>query len=482
MIQFGEYRPDVEAVDANVLVDARNVRPLLNGYAPFPSLQGTTDPVPSRPFGASTVLKDDGSEFFAGTSTKLYNLTSTGWTDATRTTGGDYSLPVGAFWNYEVFGTTFVAHHIGDDVQKFTLDSSSRFEALGGNPPRARYSMVVNNFLVLGSLVGNKRKIRWSGLNDAEEWTIGVNQSDEQEFPDGGPILGLSGGEIGYIFQRNAIRRMIYLPGDPRIFQIDVVERDRGILAAGSIARIGSVVYYLSQNGFFRFDGQQSVPIGAEKINELVLSDVSDTQLIRLRSSVDPVNNLVIWAYVSLSSSGEFLDKQIVYDWVLEKWSIRDEPITDLFRFISVGFSLEDLDSISASLDTLPVSLDSPFWQGGKASLGGFTTDFRLGFFTGPNLEATLETSDFQPVDNGRGYISEITPIINAPTATVEIGYRERKADAITWTTANGLELNGTVPAHVEGKYMRGRFKVAAGDIWDRAQGFEVDARPAGSQ
>ena len=35
-----------------------------------------------------------------------------------------------------------------------------------------------------------------------------------QEFPDGGPVQGVAGGEIGYVVQDRAIRTMQFLPGD----------------------------------------------------------------------------------------------------------------------------------------------------------------------------------------------------------------------------------------------------------------------------
>ena len=45
----------------------------------------------------------------------------------------------------------------------------------------------------------NKRMIIWSAINDITGWTVGTQLCDMQEFPDGGPVQGMAGGEIGYV-------------------------------------------------------------------------------------------------------------------------------------------------------------------------------------------------------------------------------------------------------------------------------------------
>ena len=57
------------------------------------------------------------------------------------------------------------------------------------------------------------RKVRNSGINDATSWTLGVSLCDEQEFPDGGRITGIAGGEFGYVVQEKSVRQMIFQPG-----------------------------------------------------------------------------------------------------------------------------------------------------------------------------------------------------------------------------------------------------------------------------
>jgi hypothetical protein len=89
-------------------------------------------------------------------------------------------------------------------------------------------------------LLSKPFRIQWSGLNDTTNWTSGVNSSDFQDFPDGGIVRGVAGGEFGTVFQDQAIRRMSYIPGSPLIFQIERIAQDLGLFAPYSIVRAGS--------------------------------------------------------------------------------------------------------------------------------------------------------------------------------------------------------------------------------------------------
>jgi hypothetical protein len=95
----------------------------------------------------------------------------------------------------------------------FDLSSATSFSNCAGSPPQAAYISVVGRFLVLSGLLSNPYRIQWSGLNATTTWTSGVNSSDFQDFPDGGVVRGVAGGEFGTVFQDQAIRRMSYIPG-----------------------------------------------------------------------------------------------------------------------------------------------------------------------------------------------------------------------------------------------------------------------------
>jgi hypothetical protein len=93
-----------------------------------------------------------------------------------------------------------------------------------------------------------------ASFNASASWTSGVNSSDFQDFPDGGIVRGVAGGEAGIIFQDQAIRRMSYVPGSPIIFQIDRITQDKGLYAPYSIIRAGERIFFYAGQGFHKID------------------------------------------------------------------------------------------------------------------------------------------------------------------------------------------------------------------------------------
>src|SRR5207244_2448729 len=158
-------------------------------------------------------------------------------------------------WKFAQTGNLVFATQANTVLQVFDLTSSSAFGDALGSPPQAGYIDVVGRFLVLSGLQSIPYRIQWSGLNSfnaSQSWTSGVNSSDFQDFPDGGIVRGVAGGEFGIVFQDQAIRRMSYVPGSPVVFQIDRIAQDKGLFAPYSIIRAGEIVFFCSGHGFHR--------------------------------------------------------------------------------------------------------------------------------------------------------------------------------------------------------------------------------------
>src|SRR5262249_28437582 len=111
------------------------------------------------------------------------------------------ALSSGTHWQFAQFGNFVIAVQPNVAPQVFDLTSSAAFMDLAGSPPQASYISVVGRFVVLTGLLNNPYRIHWSGLNDVTQWSSGTNSSDFQDFPDGGIVRGVAGGEFGVIFQ-----------------------------------------------------------------------------------------------------------------------------------------------------------------------------------------------------------------------------------------------------------------------------------------
>ena len=253
MLPFGEYRPDIANYNGATSQLAQNVVPRADGYGPWKSFVPYSNAMPGATpnRGFFYARKSDGSvAAFAGTVNKLYRLNATTllWEDVS---GGSYpNLPTSYHWQFAQFGNFVIAVQPNISPLVYDLTSSVTFANLGGSPPQASYVAVVGRFLVLSGLLSNPYRIQWSGLNSTTTWTPGVNSSDFQDFPDGGIVRGVAGGEFGVIFQDGVIRRMVYAVGAPYVFQIDRIAEDKGLLAPYSLIRAGDKISFWPPRAF----------------------------------------------------------------------------------------------------------------------------------------------------------------------------------------------------------------------------------------
>src|SRR4051812_23180190 len=327
LIPLGEYRPDVSDYEGQATRNIRNVIPRGDGYGPFPGLSIYTSALPSACRGAFYALKSDGTVItFAGTGNKLYKLNNTdfSWTDVSLGAGTYGALSSNAQWQFAQTGNFVFATQANAVLQVFDLSSSSAFGNALGSPPQAAYISVVGRFLVLSGLLSNPFRIQWSGLNNfnsSASWISGTNSSDFQDFPDGGIVRGVAGGEAGIIFQDQAIRRMSFVPGSPIIFQIDRITQDKGLFAPYSIIRAGEIIFFYAGQGFHKImPGGVPEQIGREKVDRTFIADLDKGNLQLFMGAADPRTSRVYWAYKSVSGTAGTYDKLLGYDYMLDRF------------------------------------------------------------------------------------------------------------------------------------------------------------------
>jgi hypothetical protein len=478
MLPFGDYRPDLSAYQNASSQLIQNVVPRADGYGPFADFTAFTSALPAACRGFFYARKTDGSiVVFAGTATKLYQLSNSdfSWADVSKAGGSYTSLPSSDHWQLAQFGNLVLAVQANTVPQVFDLTSSSAFADLGGSPPQARYIAVVGRFVVLSGLLSTPYRIQWSGLNGVTTWTSGVNSSDYQDLPDGGIVRGVAGGEYGVIFQETAMRRMVYVPGSPVIFNIERITEDKGLMAPYSLIRAGDKIFFLAPQGFHGMVSTGApTPIGKERFDRTFFADFDSGSIQLIIGAADPAQTRIYWAYKSSSGiTGQF-DKVLCYDYALDRASIiamRGEYLASLAR---PGLTLENLDSISGSLDALPFSLDDVS-TAALSKLSAVSTTHKLGFFTGPNLEATLDTSE-QGLDGGRrARVKGFRPITDAASCFGAVGARENVQSAVGYSAEQAVNAKGLCPANVSTRLARGRLRIPAGASWSFASGLEPD-------
>jgi phage baseplate assembly protein gpV len=389
-----------------------------------------------------------------------------------------FNTPANERIRFTRFGNRTIAANFGDRLQSFVADTSTSFRNLADNAPIAKYVTVVRDFVVaahLDSAGGNlPYRVQWSDLNDETNWTSAptspASQSDYQDIPDGGHITGIRGGEFGLILMEKAIHRMSYV-GTPFIFQFDNISREKGCIASGSVSQYQGITFFLSDDGFYMCDGQQVVPIGAEKIDRFFFND-ADMDFTTMSSAVDPVRKLVMWNYKS-----KFAERKlIVYSFTTKKWSVMMANSDYISDATTASVSVEQLDDINASLDALSVSLDSNIYAGGKYFLGG-TSGTKVVTFSGANKSATIETGDIST--GGRSLVTLARPQVDNGSATVALASRTLLSDGVTFGTATAADSDNRVSLRGSGNYHRIQVN-PTGDNWRMAVAVDVEIQPQG--
>lgn len=472
-ITFGEWMPDQSGI-SGALTDAKNVVSQAIGYGPFPT------PVSFSSAAAENLTSlyaakapDSNTYFFAAGLSKIYTVSGSGTLTQVNTgltTGANDRI------RFTQFGKTVIICNNSNKLRSWVLGTSSTFAEVAATAPIAKFITVVRDFVVCAntfeSSAQQQYRVRWSAINDETDWVENVNtQSDYQDIPDGGQIMGIRGGEFGLVLLERSIHRMTYV-GTPFIFQFDNISRNKGCMVSGSVAQYQGITFFLSDDGFYMCDGQQVVAIGAEKVDRFFLSDASESEYNSMSAAIDPVRKLVIWNYKSVDATRKLL----IYNFATKKWTYGDANTDYLGEASSGASTLEELDSISGSIDALTTSLDSLLYVGGKYFLGG-TYGTRVYSFTGASLTGSIATGD---IDVGANSVVTLArPIVDNGSGSLSVASRTLLNQSVTYGTSTAADSENRVSLRSAGRYHRLKL-VPTGSNWKTAVAVDVDITPQG--
>lgn len=483
MIPFPPFEPSRSIFNPSASTVALNVLPNADGWGPMPSLNAYGTALPGACRGAVYTRSSTGSvDLFAGTATGLYRFdpgTRT-WTNVTRTVGGAYTLATDDQWCFTVFGRYLIATNINDAPQVLDVDVATTFANLAGSPPKAKWCWTAGDYLVLGNLAGFPDRVQWSGINNVEHWEVGRLGSDYQTFPDGGEVQGGITDKLGaFVIQRNAIRYMQFDPSTGYTFTFTAANPSRGAVSPLSIVQIGPQDFvYLSEDGFFR--GAQAQPIGAERVDEWFLGGELDLgSLSVVQGIADPYEKIIWWRYLAVDGSQRLLG----YHWQLDRWCTSNVAASYLMSVLTPGVTWDGLAALYANINSVNVPFDSRIFMGGRPTFAGFTTDNRLGYFTGAPLEATVETADLELAQGMRAFVNGLRITSNASTLNVSVAVSDYHGATRVWKAAYAPSLvTGLVPARANGRLHRFRAVIPSGVPWTHLQGLEPNVKAGGQR
>ncbi|RKP56361.1 hypothetical protein [Pararobbsia silviterrae] len=448
--------------------------------------------------GALTAIDTGANNYlFAGDATSLY-LQAPGNTGFSAL-NTNYNVAAGERWYFTQYGANIIAASYGQNLQSYVLDSSSAFADLSAEAPQGRYIMTIRDFVMVGNTYDSTngvqpQRVQWCAIDDPTTWPVEGSDIEtellagSQIIPgDQGWIMGMVGNlgtADGAIFFERGIWRVLF-QGTPTVFGFYPAEGVRGTPAPKSLAQLGALVYYLGEDGFYAFDGTNSIPIGVDRVDKTFWATVNQSYLQNVIGSVDPLNRLVMWLYPSNSAPGGIPDSLLVYNWSLDKWGFAQVNAEYIFRAITQGYSLESLDSTGYNLDTLPFSLDSRVWTGGQVLMAAFTPQHKLAYFTGAPGAASADTVEMEPFSKTgkRALVTTTRPLVDGASPTIQIGARNRLIDTPTYSAASAINDNGECPVRVDGRYLRARISLSG--VFTNLQGIEIPdsaVSPTGSR
>lgn len=466
-MKFGSWTPDLPEHGHDGMVKARNAYSGILGYEPIRALSVITAALPATWKGGGAFKGPDGTTtLIAATNGGLYILTASA---ATLSTAGVYT----ANWYFYQFSNLVVCVNGGAPL-KYNL-SAGTSAALGGTPPTSSYGAIVKDFVFLAGNSSNQNRVYWSAINNAEGWTVGTNQCDVQDLPDGGAITGLAGGEFGLAFQDDAINIFEYV-GTPAIFSRRKVSNSVGALCHGSIAQHGRQTFFYSRRGFYKFVDGEVVAIGRNKVDRTFRTTYSVSEITNnLRCTIDPERSLVMWSMP---------DRLWVYNFENEMWS--DVAIVGALG-ISTGrtatFTLDQIAVTYPSIEDVTPVLDDPYWAGGDPMLLVAMNDNKLyAFGASGNLEAQFRLPQLELNPGRTSHVRNSRIIGNMTTAQVSLDCRARMGDSPANVVSTDFRANGEVPIRASARYIQPEVTLGASTVWSSVQGLELEATAGGRQ
>jgi hypothetical protein len=475
-VTFGEWTPDQPGI-TNGLQRAENVYSKQFGYGAIPTAvdySAAADQALNSVVAAKTTV--GGTLLFAGGDTKLFKLDPSDLSLDNVSKSGNYTTASDQRWKFTQFGNVLIAANGTARLQGYNVNSSSLFADLAADAPTARYITVVRDFVVSGNIQSNNpNRVQWSALGDESSWTTSATtQADFQDIPDGGTVVGLTGGEFGLVFMDRAIHRMSYV-GSPLVFQFDNISRNLGCYEPNSIIQYGGTSFFLADDGFYACDGQNIIPIGNEKVNRYFFDDVDQGILYKMSAAVDPTKKLIIWAYASQSSATP--DKLIIYNFQTQKWTSGTTHVDRIASTSTPSVNLEGMD-VYGNLDTILTSFDSRLWLGGRLQLAG-VDGTKIITFTGANATAYIETGDIE-VPGATSGITIAKPIVDDGSASMAISSRRLLNEVVTFGSQVAADAENRVSIRSVGRYHR--LQLTPTGSWTSVVGTDIDLTGLGTR
>jgi len=154
--------------------------------------------------------------------------------------------------------------------------------------------------------------IRFSDQEDINDYTpTAINSAGSQRLQDGTRIIGsLKAKESILVWTDNALYTMKFI-GAPFTFGFEQVGTNCGLIGKNAAVEIDGIAFWMSNNGFFMFDGTvKSLPCSVE---DYVYNQADTTKGQQICAGLNNQFTEVVWYYPSTNS--EYNDQYVIFNY-----------------------------------------------------------------------------------------------------------------------------------------------------------------------
>lgn len=461
---FVGYAPDADPTQPGVIVDCTLMVPSVRGMKGAPSKSATLLPaLASACTGAASLTGLDGSvRTFAGAATKLYEASTSSWTDRTRASGGDYGSSTTVRWRFAQYGNVALAVNKADILQ---FSTSGAFANVGASVPKAGVVETVGLFVFLfdtNEATYSDSPDRWwcSAIGDYTSWTpsVATQCATGRLLSAPGKIRGAKKfGESIIAYKEDSMFMGTYV-GAPQVWDFRQIPGSVGALSHEAIVNIGTPEnpkhIFMAADDFYVFDGSRPMSIGGNRVKEAVFGQLQRSRREQCMAVHDAVNSLVYFWYPSVDSVNP--DKCVVYNYKSDRWGRCDIQCQIAFDYISPSVIYSGVgDLFSTYGDVTNLNYGSSFWISNSHVPALFDTAHTIKTLDGAAGTGTLTTGDIGD-DNMELFISRVRPrFLTAPTSsTLTNYYRHNLGDSLT-TGVDSTFSNGRYDFMREARWHR---------------------------
>ena len=427
MNQLLGFLPDADPTSAGVITDCTALIPSTRGLIGAPSLvvPNAIGALAAECRGAGVTTATSGTRrVFAGTQTKLYELSGSSWVDVSR--GGSYTGSTDNRWCFAQFGNATIATN---DVDAMQASTSGAFADIA-TAPKAKIVVSTPNFVLafntFDGTYGDSPDRWWcSAFQDHSNWTPSTTTQATT-----GRIIG-KGGEItaGIEFGQQALAykaRGIFLGsyvGVPAVWQWDQVPGDGGSVGPEAVAEIGGGrILSVGEDNLWLYDGTRAVPLGVGEVRQWFYDNLSPAYKYRTIVSYDKQANRVYIHFPAKTSLTGQPDMALVYHVDTKRWGRNDVSIQAVMQYVAQGITF---DTASGTYDApVPsVSFDSQYWLAGGRIAAVFNTSNQISIFSGVSTSANFTTGDLGDDDGATMLKRARLRFLAEPTTSTAYGF-----------------------------------------------------------